>query len=120
VRSIGWIDFSQQLLDHLHRINSHQTAKGAAPLPPMDTLRRITQSVRAAHANPHVLLRLHARDASDIALNVGIRQMGEKWQSRPSVYETTSPITGKKLAETRAQPLPLPLGVTKPNLVSLW
>jgi len=42
VRSIVWIGFSQQLVDHLRRINSHQPAKGAAPLPPMDTLRRIT------------------------------------------------------------------------------
>jgi hypothetical protein len=67
----------QQLLDHFRRIDSHESAKRAAPLPPNDTLRRIPQPLRTVQANPDVPLRFHARDASDIALNVGVGQMGE-------------------------------------------
>jgi hypothetical protein len=77
VRSIVRLDSSQQLLDHLRRIDSHEPAKRPTPLPPNDALRGIPQSLSAVQANPHVPIRLHARDASDIALNVGVGQMRE-------------------------------------------
>jgi hypothetical protein len=77
MRCLVRLDFSQQLLDHLRRVDSHQPAKRPTPLPPNDKLRRIPQSPSTVQANPYVPIRLHARDASDIALNVGVGQMGE-------------------------------------------
>jgi hypothetical protein len=41
VRRIVRLDSSQQLLDHLRRIDSHEPAKRPTPLPPNNTLRRI-------------------------------------------------------------------------------
>jgi hypothetical protein len=77
MRSLVRLDSSQQLLDHLRRVDSDEPAKQPTPLPPNDTLRRIPQSLSTVQANPYVPFRLHARDASDIALNVGVGQVGE-------------------------------------------
>jgi len=61
----------------LPRINPHQPPEKAAPFPANDSLRRITESLRTIQADPYVPVRLRARDASDMALNVGVGQMGE-------------------------------------------
>lgn len=67
----------QQLVDHLRRVNPHEPAKEATPLPPNSPLRSIPEPLYAVHADPHVPVRLRARDSSDITPDVRAGQMDE-------------------------------------------
>ena len=60
----------QQLVDHVRRVNPHEPAKEATPLPRNSPLRRIPEPLCAVHTDPHVPVRLCVRDSGDIALDV--------------------------------------------------
>ena len=63
-------NLGQQVIDHVRRVNPHEPAKEATPLPRNSPLGRIPEPLCAVHADPHVPVRLFARDSSNIALDV--------------------------------------------------
>jgi hypothetical protein len=67
VASPFFVDFGQQLVYYLRRVDPHEPAKETPPLPLDSTLRCIPEPLHAGDANPHVPLRLRTRSSGDVA-----------------------------------------------------
>jgi hypothetical protein len=70
VASQFFLDFGQQLVDHLRGVDPHEPAKEAPPLPSNGTLGRIREPVHAGDADPHMPLCLGTRNSGDVAPDV--------------------------------------------------
>ena len=70
VASQFFVDFGQQLVYHLRRVDPHEPAKETPPLPSNSTLGRIREPVHARDADPHMPLRLCTRNSGDVAPDV--------------------------------------------------
>jgi hypothetical protein len=69
-RPLFCLYFGQQFVDHLRRVDAHEPAKEAAPLPPNSTLCRIPEPLCTVRADPHVPVGFRTPDSIDIAPDV--------------------------------------------------
>jgi hypothetical protein len=70
VASQFFLDFGQQLVDHLRGVDPHEPAKEAPTLPSNGKLGRIREPVHAGDADPHMPLCFRTRNSGDVAPDV--------------------------------------------------